>query len=589
MEPPPIFSADATVAFLSGKTRRVLTLQLPSLETSSDSFPTNIRDPQKSLKPGEKVDWYLRDDLAAVNIYRAKLGDLVAEEFGFHGTEDWMLRDLPTGYAIFTSQKGTVDDKGKLVIERQDSYLYGHQSGARYRSPKEFLPHVASIIRQNEDSLSGLPRNTTITHDPLYACSCQHCTKKTRRPSQTTMSRQAELISKSRSIAIMANYQHALSERRQDLNDGAWRFRQGELVWVFEAPRKPTGSGDLEEPLRLSDPSDPDGTFGAGGRWIAGYIVGSSTAVVMGSTKPMTIDDYADAYMVDEPEGTHYRIQKCGSDNYVKDYNLRYVLPWAKTPVKDDARGIVIDHVSRGAAMRPSMAVFQVARKNVAPSFDGAKIIYELEGVFFGPEKIWVGDAIRIQKKNPPPPDMSVWDPASHGLMVIRKLGLAVGHTEGQPDNTLRYITLYFVGDLLSTDPPRPLDPIPFEIPFYLEKAGTDYGKWVGSADSESKSMEGIVSAPVVLSRYYDPRIMQLIDTNYQTIDSVIRVDGIMNDRALSCGFTLLNGESLRPPTTIAPLARNNHMGTPAMETPGPEDEHQSRDSGERQKRPKLH
>ena len=64
-----------------------------------------------------------------------------------------MLRDLPSGYAVFTSQKGTVDDKGRLVIERQDSYLYGHQSGGRYRSPKEFLPHVVGLLRQNEGSI----------------------------------------------------------------------------------------------------------------------------------------------------------------------------------------------------------------------------------------------------------------------------------------------------------------------------------------------------------------------------------------------------------------------------------------------------
>ncbi|KAK6344935.1 hypothetical protein TWF718_006885 [Orbilia javanica] len=402
------------------------------------------------------------------------------------------------------------------------------------------------------------------------------------------MPRQDELMSKRRSMAILANYQHALSERRKDLNDGAWRFRQGELVWVFEAPRKPTGSGDLDEPLRLSDPSDPEGTFGAGGRWIAGYVVGSSTAHVMGSSKPMTIDDYAEAFTVDEPEGTHYRVQKCGSDNYVKDYNLRYVLPWVKTPVRDDSRGIVIDQVSKRAASRASTSVFQVARRNIAPSFDGAKIVYELEGVFFGPEKVWIGDAIRIHKKNPPG-NISVWDPASHGLMVIRKLALAVSHTEGEADNTPKYITLYFLGDLLSTSPPRPLDPIPFEIPIYLGKVGTDYGKWVASAGPDGKPMEGIVSSPVVFSRYYDPRIMQLIDSAYQTLDSVIHIQGIMNDRALSCGFTLLNGESLRPPVARLGNTTARTMGASVIGTPGPEEEQQSRDLDDRQKRPKLH
>ncbi|KAK6496662.1 hypothetical protein TWF481_001652 [Arthrobotrys musiformis] len=583
----PIFSADGTIALLGDKSRRVLSFQLPSsIETSSDSFPTNIRDPQKSLRPGEKFDWYLRDDDYAVNVYRVKLGDMIAEELGFKGTEDWMMRDLPTGYAIFTSQKGTVNDNGRLVIERQDSYLYGHQSGARYRSPREFLPHVIGLIRRNEGSLSGLPRNTTLSHDPLYVCICQHCTKKTRRLSQVTTSHQDGLTSKMKSLAITANRQRSLAERRQDLNDGAWRFRQGELVWVFEAPRKPTGSGDLDEPMKLSDPSDPDGIFGAGGRWIAGYVVGSSTSLMMGSSKALTIEDYAEAYTVDEPDGTHYRIQKCGSNNYVKDYNLRYVLPWVKTPIRDDSRGIVIDHVSERAALNASKSVFRVAHKNSPPSFDGAKILYGLEGVFFGPEKIWVGDAIRVHKKNSPALNLSVWDPASYGLMIIRELVLAVAHTEGQVPDTSKYITLYFLGDLLSTDPPRPLDPIPFEIPLYLEKAGTDYGKWVGSAGADGKAMEGIVSAPLVLSRYYDPRIMQLIDSNYQTVDATIMAQGTGEDRARACGFTLLNGERLRPPTT-----RHGHRNTmtSAADTSDAEEGPQFRDFGDRQKRPKLH
>ncbi|KAK6344936.1 hypothetical protein TWF718_006886 [Orbilia javanica] len=153
MDKEPIFSAGGAIAYIARKSRHVITLQLPSLETSSDGFPTNIRDPQKSLKPGEKVEWYVRNDTAAVNGYRVKLGDLIAEQLGFRGTEDWMLRDLPPGYVLFTSQRGLVDDKGNLVIERQDSYLYGHKSGARYRSTKEFLPHIVGLILQNTDSL----------------------------------------------------------------------------------------------------------------------------------------------------------------------------------------------------------------------------------------------------------------------------------------------------------------------------------------------------------------------------------------------------------------------------------------------------
>lgn len=395
-------------------------------------------------------------------------------------------------------------------------------------------------------------------------------------------------MSKKRLIAVMANSQYALSERNQDLNDGAWRFRRGELVWVFEPPRKPTGSAELDELLKLSDPSDPEGTFGAGGRWIVGYVVGSSTALVLGSSKPMTIDDYAKAFTDDEPEGTHYRIQKCGSDNYVKDYNLRYVLPWVKTPVQDDFRGIVIDRVSLRAASNATKSVFQVAHKNIPPVPQPGKLTYQLEGVFFGPEKVWLGDVIRIQKKNPPPPGLSVWDPASYGLMVVRSLALCVSHTEGEEENSGKFITLYFWGDFLSTCPPRPVEPAPFQIPIYLEKAGNDYGKWVACANAEGKTMEGVVNTLVVLSRYYDPRIMQLIDSTHLTVDSVVRIEGVMNDRALSCGFTLLNGENLRPPITRHGNTTARNPGTSVIGTSGPEEEPEPRGPGDSQKRPKL-
>ncbi|KAK6340371.1 hypothetical protein TWF730_002131 [Orbilia blumenaviensis] len=584
----PIFSADGTVAFIFGGACRVLTLNLPSVNTSADiSFPTNIRDTQKSLKPGENIEWYLRDDPGIVNNYKVKFGDMIAEEFGFKGVEGWMLLNLPPGFSVFTSQKGMVNDMGNLVIVRQDSYIYGHPSGGRYRSTKEFLPHLIGLVIQNEGSLSGHPRNTEIAFDPLHTCVCRFCAKIRPRSRAAMANQDDSAISKMRSISITANYHHALVERGRDLKDGAWRFRQGELVWAFEPPRKPTGSDDLDEPFEFFDPSDPDGIFGVGGRWIAGYIVDSSTASVAGASKLLSIDDFAEAYTVNEPDGTHYRIQKCGSDNYVKDYNLRHVLPWVKTPVRDDFRGIVVDHVSEKAALYASKSVFQVARKNTPPLFDGAKIIYDLEGVFVGPEKIWIGDAIRIHKKNPPPPHLSVWDPASHALMIVRSLAIAVGHTENQPADSPRFVTLYFVGDLLSTDPARPLDPPPFKIPLYLEKAGTDYGKWVAGANADGKAMEGTVNPALVLSRYYDPRIMQLIDTAYQTIDGVIKIEGAMHDRARSCGFTLLNGEHLRAPVTQHGTTMARNLGGP-LGNPELVSESETRSTSERPKRPKL-
>ncbi|KAK6522619.1 hypothetical protein TWF281_002056 [Arthrobotrys megalospora] len=586
METPAVFSSGGAVGFLGGKTRRVLRFHLPALATSSDGFPSNIRDPQKSLKPGEKVEWYVRDELAVVNVYRAKLGDLIAEDLGFRGTDDWMVENLPAGFAIFTHQKGTVDDKGRLVIERQDSYLYGHQSGSRYRSPKEFLPHLIGLLRQNEGSLSGHPRNITIPHDPLYTCTCQHCSKKSRL--LQTMSAEPlyyiHVVDKQKVIRAKANHLRSMQERGRDFQDGAWRFRQLEVVWVFEAPRKPTDPGELDAPVKLSDPSDPHGVFGAGGRWFAAAVVGTPAS--------LSIEEFAEAFMDDEPTRTHYRVQKCGTDHYVKDFNLKYVLPWVKTPVPDESRGIVIDHLSVEAALGAFTSASVSDRLNIAPAYDGAKIIHEIEGAFFGPEKVWVGDVIRVPKKNPPP-NISVWDPASHGLMVVNRLTVGISEQKGDAPDTPKFITIYFTGHLLSTEQTRPLETIPFQIPMYLQNAGTDYGKWIAGADAEGNPLVGTVNTGVVLSRFYDPRIMQIIDTHYQTVDAVIQIDHYDPERGKSMGFNLLNGEPLRryyPESvwTEVPIYEDDpqdpeesHKRPKLADDPqGPEDRH---------KRPKLH
>ncbi|KAJ3048308.1 hypothetical protein HK097_010689 [Rhizophlyctis rosea] len=111
----------------------------------SDGDPALLPKPDPKLIPDDKDP-----DPKGPSLWLPKLG----------------LKDFPYGYCLFALTRGFSADG-----TRKDMYLYGHPSGARFRSPAEFIPHL--------DWLAG--------GDPTAPCKCIYCNKKGyKRPSNVT-------------------------------------------------------------------------------------------------------------------------------------------------------------------------------------------------------------------------------------------------------------------------------------------------------------------------------------------------------------------------------------------------------------------
>ncbi|KAF3934203.1 hypothetical protein ABW20_dc0107476 [Dactylellina cionopaga] len=228
-----------------------------------------------------------------------------------------------------------------------------------------------------------------------------------------------------------------------------------------------------------------------GGTWFA--------AVVTNVPDTASFADYANIYTsVDQNRGL-YRVQKCGSDAVVLM----------------------------------------------------GKLVYDLKGLFLGPEKIWVGDAVRIPRPGGFLPDISIWDPKQYDVLVIRRIAVSTTveadtNDDGTPE---RLYIFYIIGDVLTMyprDKDNTFENLDRPVPNYIKNIGPDHGKWLARATPDGKQKPAALSSVWVLSRFYDPRIMALMDRRWSTTDDVLHIDTCLDDRAKALGITNINGEPIR-------------------------------------------
>ncbi|KAK6539468.1 hypothetical protein TWF694_009691 [Orbilia ellipsospora] len=535
-----VYSENGTVALVHGYgSRKVLRLALPTSDAITDDYPKNLKDNLKSIshKPGETLEWFvsLGDGEKQDLLYRTKLADAIVQSLGLPVSDDiysgYILDRLPDRYRLFAQQIVIVDDSGVEHLKRTDTYLYGHPFSIRFRSPNEFFPHLLSILYMHRNSLIGLPKNTTLPYQPLHACGCKYCLgvrKNHAAPtsiSKETPTMAAESSSRAqavKTVAIQANLIQAAIETERDIKDGGWKFRKGEVVWAH---------------LRLE-------TAELGGTWFA--------AVVINGPETASFADYANIYTsVDQNRG-FYRVQKCGSDTDVHMIHLSDLLPWTKVPQTDEPRNITVDEDSKAAAEEACSSYFIVARDaNDHSIYDSTKIVYELKGLFLGPEKLWIGDAVRIPRKGGFLPDVSVWDPQQYDILIVRRIVLATtaDPSTDEKGNVERVFIFYVLGDVLTMYPregeyiAKHLDR---KVPNYIKNIGTDRPKWVARTLPDGKQQVAALSTAYILSRFYDPRIMALMDRRWKTSDDVLRIERMLDNRAETLGFKSINGEPIR-------------------------------------------
>ncbi|KAF3907521.1 hypothetical protein AA313_de0201685 [Arthrobotrys entomopaga] len=337
----------------------------------------------------------------------------------------------------------------------------------------------------------------------------------------TTMAAESSRAQITKAIATQANLIQAASEKEKDIQDGGWKFRKGEVVWAHL--RSETGE--------------------LGGTWFA--------ALVIKGPETVSFADYANIYTsVDQNRG-FYRVQKCGSDTDVHMIHLSDLLPWTKVPQPDEPRNITVDEVSKAAAEEACSSYFIVARDAVDYKiYESGKIIYDLKGLFLGPEKLWIGDAVRIARPSGVLPEISIWDPQQYDVVLVRRIILA---TTTEPitteDGTVERIFIFYViGDVITMYPledDNTTEMMDRNVPNYIKNIGTDRPKWVARCKSNGMQKMASLSSAYILSRFYDPRIMALMDRRWSTSDDVLHIERLLDHRAESLGFKIINGEPI--------------------------------------------
>ncbi|KAK6338910.1 hypothetical protein TWF696_009711 [Orbilia brochopaga] len=517
-----VYSDDGSVAFVDGAVRRVLRLNITNSGAVIDLYPTNLKETFKgggsARKPGERYEWYIRSnpgDPPDVN-YRCKLADYLAESFNFKGDDSWILDAMPPGYQIFTFQKIQVDNTGAEKV-RNDHYVYGHPT-ARFRSPNEMAPHMLSLVLQNQDSLRGLPRNIFIPYKPLHACECQYCPRKDK--AKSTMA-ETSRIRAHRNAAIRANTMQARIEAAKEIQDGGWKFRRGEIIWAHQRSE----------------------TAELGGVWYA--------ALVTSAPDTASFADYANIYTSVQGNRGLYRVQKCGS-SVVMTVHTSDIMPWSKTPQPDPKLNISIDEASKAFADAAATGIGLISWDPMdSIKHDNSLVSHFGHGVWFGPEKIWPGDAIRVPPLAKYLEGVSIWDPKQYDILVVRQIIVQTFQEprEDKDGNLTQSFSFFFGGDVL-TMYPGPTDKVSEvldrPVPNYIKTIGKDNAKWYVRLTSDDK--QAFISASLVHGRFYDPRIIALIDRRWPTVDAKITTDHYVKDRAWELGLSDINGEPIRQP-----------------------------------------
>ncbi|KAF3939159.1 hypothetical protein ABW19_dt0207067 [Dactylella cylindrospora] len=347
-----------------------------------------------------------------------------------------------------------------------------------------------------------------------------------------------------KAAALKAHEAHALKESEKDIKHGGWKFRIGELVWAH-----------VRSETEL------------GGTWFA--------VVVIGVPDTASFSDFANVYRSREGGRGLYRVQKCGSDSVIWTVHTSDLLPWIKVPI--DTQNITIDQASKvlGEHAATSCSVISWPPNPIVDYPDIGKQRIDLRGVFIGPEKIWLHDAVRLRRPGNPVPGVSIWDPQQYDLLVIRRIFIETTidfeiDESGSPSKTM---AVYLSGDVLTMHPAQGdnvTQDLPNPVPNYIKSIGTSssYGKWFYRP---TNGKVAVASLSRIFGRFYDPRIMSLMDSRWATVDSLVNVTRHTETRALDMGITVINGEPIRDvvpepmesePADSASFLRDSRRGT---------------------------
>ncbi|KAF2121076.1 transcription-silencing protein Clr2-domain-containing protein [Lophiotrema nucula] len=439
--------------------------QTPNAQGQADYYRVISKDEPKH------IDW------------RKKLGGMLLRELGGKQHEDkWtqcILFDLPKGYRLYEHIKSKADGQQKAVKnhsggghDRQDAYLYGHPKGPkkRFRSPVEFFPHLlwlstdetanydncscklccplsleaekavvradgkenSPVVKKENSPAVSLQPNPQVNRNPAVQIP-------TRNPSVSTTNGQSPSVkptpTPNRIIPPPTLTPTSLPQPRSldqqvDSQYNKFLCRTGEVVWFFREKNNAWGLGLVLQ------------------RWIPKD--GSST-------RAHKIQPLSHPFQHPEPE-------VIVADGKVKPW-LAWSAPSCTYPYLQQNHHLPYEQVDWNALLSGRLGPGNAevdASILAAKSIDATYSLFERvkttpsnsgyeerhwNGLYFGAEKIWNGDIIRLRMLGDP-------------IMIITDIVERVSTTASTPSSSVHIIGDVFTYALLPvTDPSNPPEP----------------------------------------------------------------------------------------------------------------------------------
>ncbi|KAL7266916.1 hypothetical protein RUND412_010518 [Rhizina undulata] len=417
-------------------------------------------------------------------LWRKQIGQELANSFGISSVDDdWILKNfqLPKGYTLFEHLKGREEGK-----DRSDVYLFGHPSGKRYRSAREFKPHILY--------LANFPTDAGESSRPDITCSCCLCAG-----GKGAKGRNAPIVAK-RSAGKHADpiFQARRKANAEELlhaqETAGWVLRKGELVWVWIPETKAVLAGRSM------------------GKWTWGAAIvfeSPSSNTLLKITKPAEDGGLADIGNDDtsiwvRDENKTYVVQLCsesnGPEGLLSGIPQERIKPWLARHECFLQQEDEHPSVEYGRRVAETFSLFDRSPDVLSDE----RISWE--GFFLGAEKIFVGEPVRIA--SPVGPD-------KEDVLVIEKISTATTHPAGNggENSSSRKMTVtYLEGSVYTCHPNSASIPITpeqvAELPLRMRsRAGNgDSIQWyIRNCDQE----KGELSLKMILGRWYEQQAVE--------------------------------------------------------------------------------
>ncbi|RPB04345.1 hypothetical protein L873DRAFT_1666471 [Choiromyces venosus 120613-1] len=523
-------------------------------------YPTNL---EKHPAADGSYDYYSPVPAGAAKdvMWRTKCGNYVYQLFSKPESAqdqlDYVFAEFPRNYKLFEHIKCTAKD-GILGKERSDTYLYGHPSGKRYRSPAEYFPHIAHLSRFSAN------KNPDEKEKSCQCCLCSTGGAKNGPGSASASKGSVQFYQKEiKRVKMVVAQEEKIAE--QDC--GGWVIRKGEIGWVW-LPDNHERSYEGMDWKNLVDGQD--------GSWAAGIVVErpgytpflTPPNVIAKTREPEAEHDLMSTFVNVEkdivpPWATDkdsYTLQLCAqkgkNGEVIKDVKQWFVRPWLSRPecaVNFKAKKGEHPSVAPGREAASTFSVFDKVPDSVhyvteVGETDKCKVA-SYNGIYLGAEKIWIDEPIRIKCFT----EGSKVDGAED-MMVVKSIQTYTSPSKVSAGKSTTRIV--FGGPIFTAFPRKGtqavLDEASLQLPPRMRRScGGDWIiKWHIPDGTNEKSR---VVLKDVLGRYYEPQAIQVWsgrhDLHYGEDPTlkILPVDlrGWAKSRLEAFGCTILNGLDL--------------------------------------------